>query len=172
MIVVRTIPVYWGVEVEPEDTSFLTRAHLQEVLPPYRLSTRAFRIRVSHKHWLHLGLYRYDRDAAGKYGIPARPGDIGRWGLDREADQGRDDVEAEEPEGAEEGEEFDPSWPYDSQQALSLAERGHHDASGIDTWTPGRVVEGPTPIGRRHGLGAVGDGDALGDVPGSDPGTA
>jgi len=57
-----TIPIYWGIETFPADKSFLTRATLYEVLPPFRESNRALRIRVSKHHWLHLGIYRYDHD--------------------------------------------------------------------------------------------------------------
>lgn len=78
MIRVRGIPVYWGVETEPIDRSPVTRATLHEVLPPYRLSTRAMRVRVSPWHWLHVGTFHYD-DVVGRYGLDVDPVDISEW---------------------------------------------------------------------------------------------
>jgi len=68
MIIPQSFPIYWGWEQDPEDRSFVARAYLREVLPPYRLSDRAIRIRVSPRHWLHLGLFNYD-NAVGRYGL-------------------------------------------------------------------------------------------------------
>src|SRR5262245_9100310 len=79
MMLVHAIPVYWGIETQPADRTLVTRATLHEVLPPYRLSTHAFRVRISPWHWLHLGTYRFDQDAVGRYGLEALPEDIRRW---------------------------------------------------------------------------------------------
>ena len=78
MIAVHFLPVYWGFETEPADRSFVTRATLNEVLPPYRQSDWAFRIRVSPRHWLHVGRYHYD-SALGRYGLDVDPIDIAEW---------------------------------------------------------------------------------------------
>jgi hypothetical protein len=78
MIRVHGVPLYWGFETEPLDRSFATKATLHEVLPPYRLSTRAWRLRVSPWHWLHFGTFRYD-DAVGRYGLDADPNQISEW---------------------------------------------------------------------------------------------
>ena len=69
MIRVRGVPIYWGIETEPEDRRFLTYSILHEVLPPFRHSTYGLRIRLSHRHWLHVGKYLYDRNAR-YYGLP------------------------------------------------------------------------------------------------------
>ena len=74
MIVVHYLPAYWGIETEPVDRSFITRATLHEVFPPFRQSLWAFRIRVSHKHWLHIGKFGYQPE-------------VGRWGLDVDVDE-------------------------------------------------------------------------------------
>ena len=66
-------------ETEPLDRSLVTRSTLHEVVPPFRQSIRAFRIRVSHKHWLHVGTFRYDA-IEGRWGIKVDPGEIGAWG--------------------------------------------------------------------------------------------
>jgi hypothetical protein len=79
MIVVHGIPVYWGIETEPADRSFLTRATLHEVLPPFRQSIHAFRIRVSHRHWLHLGTCTYDREMR-RWRLDATTEEISTWG--------------------------------------------------------------------------------------------
>jgi len=78
MIRVHSPRLYWGLETEPLDRSPVTRATLHEILPPYRLSNRAVRIRVSPRHWLHLGTFRYD-DAVGRYGLDVDPTDISEW---------------------------------------------------------------------------------------------
>lgn len=69
MIVVRQVPIYWGIETQAPDRSFITRATLHEVLPPFRQSIWAFRIRVSPWHWLHVGRFKYE-------------GELRRWGMD------------------------------------------------------------------------------------------
>jgi hypothetical protein len=74
MIIVHYLPAYWGIESEPVDRSFVTKATLHEVLPPFRESIWAFRIRVSHKHWLHIGKFGYTPE-------------VGRWGLDADVDE-------------------------------------------------------------------------------------
>lgn len=74
MILVHYFPIYWGVETEPVDPSFITRSTLDEVLPPFRKSIWAFRIRVSHKHWLHIGKFGYESEAR-------------RWGMDTPVDE-------------------------------------------------------------------------------------
>ena len=78
MIVVRGVPVYWGIETEPVDRSFLTKATLHEVLPPFRQSIHAFRIRVSHRHWLHLGVFAYDREMR-RWRFDATTDEISTW---------------------------------------------------------------------------------------------
>lgn len=95
MIVVRSIPLYWGVETHPVDRSVVTRATLHEVLPPYRLSRWAVRIRVSPWHWLHLGRFDYD-DAVGRYGLDADPDEIAEWRGPRVEEENRGaDADAE-----------------------------------------------------------------------------
>jgi hypothetical protein len=74
MIIVRQVPLYWGIETDAVDHSFATRATLHEVLPPFRHSIWAFRIRVSHKHWLHVGKFVYEREAR-------------RWGMDTDVEE-------------------------------------------------------------------------------------
>lgn len=74
MIHVHFIPYYWGVERKAEDHSFLTRATLHEVLPPFRVSIWAVRIRVSPWHWLHMGRYYHEPE-------------VRRWGLDTSVDE-------------------------------------------------------------------------------------
>jgi hypothetical protein len=68
VILVHYIPIYWGLETKPTDRSAITKATLHEVLPPYRQSDWAFRIRVSPWHWLHVGRYHHD-SAIGRYGL-------------------------------------------------------------------------------------------------------
>jgi hypothetical protein len=79
VIVVRGIPLYWGIERDAVDRRLLTYSYLNEVLPPYRKSSYGIRIRVSHRHWLHVGKYLYDK-TPGRYGIPTSANDIARWG--------------------------------------------------------------------------------------------
>ena len=79
MIVVRGVPVYWGIERDSPDRRLLTYSVLDEVLPPYRKSTYGLRFRISHRHWLHVGKYLYDK-TPGRYGIAASANDIARWG--------------------------------------------------------------------------------------------
>ena len=78
MIRVHGVPLYWGVERDAVDRSFLTRATLDEALPPYRYSYRAIRIRVSHRSWLHVGIRDYKTEVT-PWGVPVTPEDIGRW---------------------------------------------------------------------------------------------
>ena len=78
MILVRHIPLYWGWETDPQDRSLVTRASLNEILPPYRQSAGAIRIRVSHKHWLHLGIFYYDK-TVGRYGLDVDVNTISEW---------------------------------------------------------------------------------------------
>jgi hypothetical protein len=80
MILVRSIPLYWGIETEPSDRTLVTRSDLYEVLPPFRESIWAFRVRVSHRHWLHVGIFRYDRDRVLQ--VPASASEIRKWGQD------------------------------------------------------------------------------------------
>ena len=89
MILVHGIPVYWGVETEAVDKSFLTRATLAEVLPPFRQSIRAFRIRVSPWHWLHIGICRYEQETR-RWDLGVEPDEIGAWGVREEVE---DEVE-------------------------------------------------------------------------------
>lgn len=89
MIVVHGVPLYWGIETEPTDRSLVTKATLHEVLPPYRLSRWAFRIRVSPWHWLHLGVFEYD-DAVGRYGLYFEPDEIAEWRGPRVAQEDAD----------------------------------------------------------------------------------
>ena len=84
VIIVRGIPVYWGVETQARDRSFLTRATLDEVLPPFRESRRAVRIRISPWHWLHVGVFAYKTEVT-PWGLEALPERIGRWGEETEA---------------------------------------------------------------------------------------
>ena len=86
MIVVRGVPIYWGVETEPKDRSFVTRATLHEVLPPFRQSIWAFRIRVSWGRWLHIGIFRFDREAR-RYDLGVDPDEIGTWGRKANGDE-------------------------------------------------------------------------------------
>jgi hypothetical protein len=169
VIVVRGIPVYWGVETPPEDAdepfdrALATRSWMLEALPPYRESVRGIRIRVSHRHWLHVGLFKYNREPK-RFGFAMSPSEIGRLG--READQERpdDDLWSEE--------EIDSFCPWDTFQdgdedsMVETVERGPGDGDGADTWSPGRVVQGPTTHRHRSGMGAVGDGDERSAVPG------
>lgn len=104
MIVVRGIPVYWGVEADtPEqrvlDRRLLTYSVLNEILPPFRKSTYGLRFRVSPHHWLHVGKYLYDK-TPGRYGIAATANDIARWG--RAVPQ-----ESNEPEDVDSGPEHE-----------------------------------------------------------------
>jgi len=78
VIVVHYLPVYWGVETEAVDHTFLTRSTLHEVLPPFRMSVWAFRIRVSHKHYLHVGKFKYD-DIAAHWGMNTPVELISQW---------------------------------------------------------------------------------------------
>ena len=80
MIRLHGIPVYWGVETDAPDRTFITRAFLNEALPPYRIGTHAFRIRVSHRHWLHIGTHRY-RTEVGLWGLDTSIEQIRSWGL-------------------------------------------------------------------------------------------
>jgi hypothetical protein len=98
VILIRHIPLYWGWETEPEDRSLITRATLNEVLPPYRQSAWAIRVKVSHKHWLHLGVFYYDK-AVGRYGLDALPEDIREWRGPRAV------VEEEAPSGSADAEQ-------------------------------------------------------------------
>ena len=84
MIIPQSFPIYWGWEKDPTDRSFVTRASLREILPPYRLSDRAIRIRVSPWHWLHLGLFNYD-NVVGRYGLTDDPDVIREWRSPRAA---------------------------------------------------------------------------------------
>lgn len=89
MIIVHFIPYYWGIERDAVDTSFITKATLHEVLPPFRHSLWAVRIRVSHRHWLHVGRYYHEAEAR-------------RWGMDtpiEEISQWRGPNVVEEEEG-------------------------------------------------------------------------
>jgi hypothetical protein len=97
VILIRHIPLYWGWETDPVDRSLFTRATLNEVLPPYRQSAGAIRVRVSHKHWLHLGVFYYDK-TVGRYGLDALPEDIREWrgprvSVEEEAEAGSADAE-------------------------------------------------------------------------------
>lgn len=106
MIVVRGVPVYWGIETYdpdhegPFDYRLVCRAYMREVLPPYRESTRALRIRVSHRHWLHVGLFKYNREPK-RYAMTAPPAEIGQWGLDAAEDE--DDVTEDWADAIHEG---------------------------------------------------------------------
>lgn len=80
MIRLHGIPVYWGVETDAPDRSLITRAYLNEALPPYRIGTHAIRIRISHRHWLHIGIHRY-RTEVGLWGLDVSPDQIRSWGL-------------------------------------------------------------------------------------------
>lgn len=97
MIVVRGVPLYWGIETEPVDRSLVTRATLHEVLPPFRQSIHAFRIRVSHRHWLHVGIFAYDREMR-RWKYEATTEEISTWGRrngDPEEDQAADPAPVE-----------------------------------------------------------------------------
>jgi hypothetical protein len=83
MIIVHYLPYYWGIETDAIDKSFLTKATLHEVLPPFRVSKWALRIRVSHKHFLHLGIYRYESEAR-RYDLGVDADEIGAWGVREE----------------------------------------------------------------------------------------
>jgi hypothetical protein len=78
MIVVHFIPYYWGVERKAVDRSLITRSTLYEVLPPFRRSMWAVRIRVSPWHWLHMGRY-YHEPEAGRWGLDASVDEISKW---------------------------------------------------------------------------------------------
>lgn len=78
MILVHYVPLYWGLEKDSPDRSLVTRATLHEVLPPYRQSDWAYRIRVSPRHWLHLGRFHYD-STLRRYGLDAEPSEIAEW---------------------------------------------------------------------------------------------
>jgi hypothetical protein len=86
VIVIRGIPLYWGVERDALDRSFFSGSWLMEDLPPFRESVRAVRIRVSPHRWLHIGQFRYNREALHT-GLMFKPSDIGQWGKDAETDQ-------------------------------------------------------------------------------------
>ena len=83
MIVIKQIPFYWGIEHDAEERSLVSRSWLVEDLIPFRESVWAFRIRVSHNHWLHFGKFRYRREALHA-GLVFRPTQIGRWGVQEE----------------------------------------------------------------------------------------
>jgi hypothetical protein len=89
VIAVHFLPAYWGVETDPVDRSFVTRATLHEILPPYRISDWAFRVRVSPRHWVHFGRYHYD-STLGRYGLVVEPTDIAEWRGPRAQAQGED----------------------------------------------------------------------------------
>lgn len=78
MIVVHFIPYYWGVERDAPDRSFITKATLHEVLPPFRQSMWAVRIRVSRKHWLHIGRYFHESEAR-RWGMDTPVEEISQW---------------------------------------------------------------------------------------------
>lgn len=100
MIFVHGVPVYWGIETEPADRSFVTRATLDEILPPFRWSNRAIRIRVSHKHWLHVGLFAYKTEVT-PWGLEVLPEHIGEWGRRvPETDDTSEDPESLRPDAA------------------------------------------------------------------------
>jgi hypothetical protein len=95
VILVHSFPLYWCMESNAPDPSFLTRSHMQETAPPYRMSKRAFRIRVSLNHWLHIGTYRYhvEKNYWGIGGVSANQ--IAKWGsANRDRDQGPDPAAA------------------------------------------------------------------------------
>ena len=94
MIFVHYFPAYWGIERDAEDRSFLTRSTLHEVLPPFRQSTWAFRIRLSHRHWLHIGRFGYQPDV-GRWGLGATPDEIGTWGTDDVEEEAPGDIDPE-----------------------------------------------------------------------------
>lgn len=78
MIAVHFIPYYWGVERDAPDRSFVTRATLHEVLPPFRQSIWAVRIRVSPWHWLHFGRFFHEPEAR-RYGMDTDVEEISKW---------------------------------------------------------------------------------------------
>lgn len=122
MILVHGIPLYWGVETDPYDRSFITRATLDEVLPPYRESRRAIRVRVSHRHWLHIGICQYKTEVT-PWGIEVSPERIGRWGLS-------------DPEEEDDYDYFAPEIRSDEGRGTPHAD-GVFDgeAGGTDAWT-------------------------------------
>lgn len=89
MIRVRGIPVYWGIETQPEDKRLLVYSILHEVMPPFRHSTYGLRLRVSPWHWLHVGTFRYDKEIR-HYRLDFGVDVISTWGF-------KDDEKEEEP---------------------------------------------------------------------------
>ncbi|RPI08608.1 MAG: hypothetical protein EHM63_06015 [Actinobacteria bacterium] len=151
MIRVRGIPIYWGIETEPEDRTFWCYSILHEALPPFRHSTYGIRMRVSHRHWLHVGKFLYDKNAR-YYGLPVTPSEISSWGRNRE----------EETFGA------DPD-AVEVRQIQPLGPDRH--AGGVDDAERG-AVPGAEPQRARSDVGAEPDGDAGPDGAGSDTGIA
>jgi len=82
VILIRGIPLYWGIEPDADDRSFITRATMEEALPPFRYSIWAFRIRVTHRHWLHLGVCKHKNTVTPwvRKSSAAEPG-VGRSGI-------------------------------------------------------------------------------------------
>src|SRR5215467_5528856 len=78
VIRVRGVPIYWGIETEPVDRSFWCYSVLHETLPPFRHSTYGLRIRISLKHWLHVGTFLYDRNP-NFYSLRLSPDEIRKW---------------------------------------------------------------------------------------------
>jgi hypothetical protein len=79
LIRVRSIPIYWGIETKPVDRSLWCYSVLHETQPPYRHSTYGVRLRITPRHWLHLGTFLYDRNP-DYFSLRIDPTDIGRWG--------------------------------------------------------------------------------------------
>jgi hypothetical protein len=78
VIIVHYFPIYWGFETEAPDRSLITRSTLDEILPPFRKSIWAFRIRVSRKRWLHIGWFEYD-NIDSHWGLSTPVEEIAQW---------------------------------------------------------------------------------------------
>jgi len=153
MILVHGIPVYWGVEKNAPDRTFFSRATLNEVLPPYRESYWAFRLRVSHRHWLHVGVFRY-RPEVTPWGIEVAPEEIGNWGRDQEK---------EDTEGAPSA--YDWALRTDEFGGDLPGDRGGDGENGS-------VLRGPDRTYERYWLAAGRDGGTDVDRLDFDPGAA